>query len=754
MLSKKCQIKSLFLIITLFFLHTFPVNLNCQSKISDELDLENKQILLEAVSIKPHPRQYEWQKDEFTAFIHFGVNTFTGREWGTGFEDPKIFNPSNLNTDQWCEAVKSAGMKMVIITAKHHDGFCLWPTRYTDHSVASSNWLDGNGDVLKELSKSCEKYDLKLGVYLSPADLFQIENEKGLYGNGSAYSLRTIPRKVEGRPFKDKRTFKFLVDDYNEYFLNQLFELLTEYGPIHEVWFDGAHPKRKGGQQYTYQQWYDLIRELAPEAVIFGKGPDVRWCGNEAGNTRKSEWSIIPINGTPENWTWPDMTDDDLGSLSKIKECLDNNGFLHWYPAETNTSIRHGWFWRDEAQHVKSVEEILDIWYRSVGGNSLFLLNIPPDNNGLLSARDVAVLNKVGAILKNTFGKNLVDGATVNSASFNGDKYKPENTIDGNSSTCWMTPDLEMQGSFEITLPQKRTFNRIVLQEQIQDYSQRVSKFEIDAYKNDKWETIVEGTTIGYKNISRIDEIETDRIKVRILESRLSPTISSIGLFYEEVRISNPIISRDKSGIIKINCVPPGPIIKFTSDGTSPGKNSENFNEQVILKGKGIIKAIAIHPTKNIKSEIVTKKFDICPEKWSIYDFSSDQADNNENAAKVIDGDENTNWISQWRPTELNHPHFISINLGEELTLVGFSYTPRKEIVNGTIKDYSFFISDDGKNWNKIITSSFENIKNNPVQQFVRFKKHIKASFIKLESLSEINGNPWASAAEIGVITE
>jgi len=708
----------------------------------------------EAVLIKPHDRQYEWQKNEFTAFIHLGVNTFTGREWGTGFEDPKIFNPINLDTDQWCEEIKAAGMKMVIITAKHHDGFCLWPTRYTEHSVASSDWLNGKGDVVKDLSKSCEKYGLKLGIYLSPADLYQIENLEGLYGNGSKYSKRVIPRPIKGKPFRDKRTFSYIVDDYNEYFMNQLFELLTEYGLIHEVWFDGAHPKRKGGQKYTYNQWYELIRELVPEAVIFGKGPDVRWCGNEAGKTRESEWSVIPIGGSKDNWTWPDMTDDDLGSISKINEVLNKNGFLHWNPAETNTSIRHGWFWRDEAQYVKSVEEILDIWYRSVGGNTVFLLNIPPNNKGLLAERDVEVLNKVGGILENTFAENLAKGASVSSISYKDDNYKPDNIIDGNLSTCWMTPDLKMNGELEITLPKKKLFNRIVLQEQIQDYSQRISEFEILAFIENRWEKISKGTTIGYKHISRTEEISTDRIKIKILDSRMSPTINNFGLYYEEVRISNPVISRNKLGMVNIKCVSPGPIIKYTTDGSIPNENSDTYTKPIEMKEHGIVKAIAVHPTKRLKSEIATNKFDVCPEKWSIHGVSSEQADNNEQAYKSIDGDESTNWITQWRPSTIKHPHSIAVNLGEEVTLKGFSYTPRKGIINGTIKKYRFYVSENGTDWVNVVSKEFDNIKNNPVKQFVRFLDNVKASYIKLEALSEINGNPWASAAEIGIITK
>ncbi len=738
----------------IFFIFFFSSSSFCQVNNIDKIELTSKEVLGKAISVKPHKRQYEWQKNEFTAFIHFGVNTFTGREWGTGFENPKIFNPINLDTDQWCKVIKSAGMKMVIITAKHHDGFCLWSTRYTEHSVSSSNWQNGKGDILKELSRSCKKYGLRLGVYLSPADLYQIENENGLYGNRSEYTERIIPRKVNDRPFSDKRTFKFKVDDYNEYFMNQLFELLTEYGSIHEVWFDGAHPKRKGEQTYTYNQWYKLIRELAPEAVIFGKGPDVRWCGNEAGRTREAEWSVIPIGGTKEEWDWPDMTDDDLGSLPKIRANIKNGGFLHWYPAETNTSIRHGWFWRDEAQHVKSVNEILDIWYRSVGGNTVFLLNIPPNDRGLLSDRDVSTLQKVGKILDNSFAENLTIGANVKASSVKNENHKAEFILDGNLSTCWMTPDYEMRGELEITLPEKKNFNRIVLQEQIQDFSQRISKFEIDAFLDNTWQNIYQGTTIGYKHICRTNEIETDRVRIKILDSRVAPTINNFGLFYEEVRISNPIISRNKSGEVIISCYPPGPIIKYTTDGSEPDNNSKVFINSFEIKGNGLIKAIAVHPTKNIKSETVKKEFDVCSEKWSIHSVSSEQTDNNEDAFKVIDGNEQTNWITQWRPDALGHPHYIAINLGEESELKGFSYTPRKGIVNGTIKKYNFYVSQDGENWEQIISDEFDNIKNNPVKQYVRIDKKVKAKFIKFEAHSEINGNPWASAAEIGIITK
>lgn len=732
--------------------------LSCKNQTAQELPVHDtlKQLMLESIECKPHPRQLAFHENEFTAFIHFGVNTFTGREWGTGMEDPKIFNPKKMDTDQWCEAMKSAGMKMVIITAKHHDGFCLWPSRYTNHSVASSPWKNGNGDVVKELAISAKKYGLKLGVYLSPADLFQIENAKGLYGNKSEYSQRSIPRDIEGRPFENGKKFSFLVDDYNEYFLNQLYELLTEYGPVHEVWFDGAHPKRKGNQQYTYKAWYKLIRELAPEAVIFGKGPDVRWCGNEAGRTRESEWSVLPIHGNSDDWDWPDMTGDDLGSLEKISQELSTDAFLHYYPAETNTSIREGWFWRDEKQNVKTSEEIIDTWYRSVGGNTVFLLNIPPNTDGLFSSRDVEVLEKVGEVLGNTFEKNLLKSAMVKASSVAGNEYSPSYCLDNDPTSCWKAKEWELQSELTIETPITEKFNRLVFQEDILNHSQRISSFAIDVFIDNKWEEVAKGTTVGYKRICRFPTMESKKIRIRILEARVAATISNIELYYEDVRLSMPIIQRDKSGKLSMHCDPEGPEIYYTLNGESPSSDSKKYNDEIAFPEGGTVKAIAVHPDTKKQSEESTISYDICPEKWSIESVDSEQVDYQEEGFRAIDGDLNTIWMSTWKPEATEHPHHLSIHLGEIVNLKGFSYTPPQgDNKNGTIKDYHFLVSMDGKNWESIIENgSFSNIKNNPVQQKVYFEKEIKAAYIQLQSINEINRNPWAAAAEVGVITK
>ena len=483
---------------------TFKNTIKVEATDTDEAVMEK------AAHVVPTANQLVALRNEFIAFVHFGPNTFTRMEWGTGKEDPKVFDLKELDTDQWCEAMKAAGMKMVILTAKHHDGFVLWQSRYTKHGIMSSGYKGGKGDVMKDLSASCRKYGLKLGVYLSPADLYQIESPDGLYGNLSQYTLCTIPREVPGRPFANKTKFQFMVDDYNEYFLNQLFELLTEYGPISEVWFDGAHPKTKGGQKYNYAAWRELIRTLAPDATIFGR-EDIRWCGNEAGNTRESEWNVIaPYTENPDSM---EVYMDLYGDLGTKKVLLgrDKPYYLHYQPAETNTSIREGWFYRDDThQRTRSADDVFDIYERSVGGNSIFLLNIPPNREGRFSAVDVEVLRETGKRIEETYGTNLLEGA-------NG----PKEVLDGKDDT-YVVLD-EMPGEVVVTLPKAVMLNRVVLKGAIATHSERVERHAVDVWVDGQWKEVVQSTNIGHKRILRFPDVTTDRIRIRILESRLAP---------------------------------------------------------------------------------------------------------------------------------------------------------------------------------------------------------------------------------------
>jgi len=435
-------------------------------------ELESK-----AARVVPSERQLRWQALEFQAFVHFGMNTFTDREWGEGTEDPKLFNPTDLDAGQWVEAVKAAGIRGLIVTAKHHDGFCLWPSEFTDHSVLSSPWKDGQGDVVGEVAAACKKGGLKFGVYLSPWD-----RHEASYGDS--------PR-------------------YNEHFKNQLSELLSQYGEISEVWFDGACGEGPNGkrQVYDWAGYFALIRELQPNAVISIMGPDARWIGNEAGVTRESEWSVIPVVGfddlpdekNPGGIAHLDAQAKDLGSFGRIAEAARLGGRLIWYPGQVDVSIRPGWFYHaSEDDKVKPLDQLLDIYYTSVGGNAQLLLNIPPDKRGRIHENDARRLKELGDRLRATFAVNLAAGA-----SYSGSGTVPEGGCP----------------SFLFELTGSSLFNIAVLQENLHN-GQRIEAFALDVWDGKDWVETACGTTVGWKKLLRVPTVEAAKVRVRILRAR------------------------------------------------------------------------------------------------------------------------------------------------------------------------------------------------------------------------------------------
>jgi alpha-L-fucosidase len=461
-------------------------------------------IIAKAANVRPSPRQLRWQKLELTTFFHFGVNTFTDREWGDGTEDPTIFNPVSLDAEQWIKAVRDAGFKQVIITAKHHDGFCLWPSRFTEHSVKNSPWKNGKGDVVKEVADACKKYNIGFGVYLSPWD----RNAK-MYGT----------------------------DAYNDYFINQLTELLTQYGRVDEVWFDGANGEGPNGkkQVYDFNRWYAHIRKLQPSATIAIMGPDVRWVGTESGYGREMEWSVVPADdnmlqkiadGSQKDVAYAptgDKMGKDLGSREKIREAKG----LVWYPAETDVSIRPGWFYHvKEDDEVKTPEKLLDIYFSSVGYNSVLLLNIPPDKRGLLSNSDVKSLKGFRQLLDKTFTNNLAKGAAIKSA--NGSNTKA--LLDEKYNTYFTTKAKDTTTIIELVLPANQTFDVLSLQENIA-IGQRIENFVLEYKDGNEWKQLAEGSTVGYKRLIRFKEITAKELRLKILSSRQNPTISEFGLY-------------------------------------------------------------------------------------------------------------------------------------------------------------------------------------------------------------------------------
>ncbi|MCQ4914039.1 MULTISPECIES: alpha-L-fucosidase [Bacteroides] len=446
----------------------FPQNATLQEKV----DM--------AARLVPTPQQLAWQQMELTAFLHFGINTFTGREWGDGTEDPALFNPSQLDAEQWVRTLKDAGFKMVLLTAKHHDGFCLWPTKTTTHSVASSSWKNGKGDVVKELRDACDKYGMKFGVYLSPWDR-----------NASCYG--DSPK-------------------YNQFFIQQLTELLTNYGEVHEVWFDGANGEGPNGkkQVYDWDAFYKTIQKLQPKAVMAIMGDDVRWVGNEKGIGRETEWNATVL--TPGIYARSEENNKRLGVFSKAedlgsRDILKNATELFWYPSEVDVSIRPGWFYhKEEDNKVKSLKHLADIYFQSVGYNSVLLLNIPPDRRGLINEADVTRLKEFAEYRKQAFADDRVkEGQKLWEAISNGERtYK-------------------LKSGSEI--------NVVMLQEDIAR-GQRVEAFSVEAQTADGWKEIAQGTTVGYKRLLRFPDVKANQLRIKIKSCRLTANISRVAAFY------------------------------------------------------------------------------------------------------------------------------------------------------------------------------------------------------------------------------
>ena len=610
----------------------------------------------------------------------------------------------------------------------------------------STGFENGKGDILKELAKSCKKYGLKLGIYMSPADLFQIESPTGLYGNLSKITKRTIPREIEGRPFANKTKFQFELDDYNEYFLNQLFEVLTEYGPVDEVWFDGAHPKTKGGQKYNYAAWKEVIHTLAPKAVIFGR-EDIRWGGNESGGTRDTEWNIIPYSDNPDTTShFPDMTAKSLGSREELYKAR----FLHYQQAETNTSIREGWFYRDEdKQRVRSADDVFDIYERSVGGNSTFLLNIPPNREGKFSPEDVKVLNEVGKRITETYSKNLFAAAKG-----------PKQVLDKSLATYVMLDS--KQKSIEITMIKPVTINRIVLQEAIASHSERVEKHRIEAWLDNKWQIIASASNIGYKRILRFPEVTASKFKLTVLSSRENPAIATIEAHYYVTRPPQLQFSRDIDGLLSISpktaefgWKPHGQNatlnlsenakIYYTTDGTTPTVHSTRYISP-FPHTKGEVKAIAIANTN--KGPVAIETFGILKNNWKL--LNADSETSVHLATMAFDNKKQTYWQSNASDTK----HQIAIDLANTHTLTGFIYTPPKAFLDGMMQNGIVQISDDGKIWEPIESFEFGNLINDPTARTFYFKKPVSARYIQLQATAIAGNKKSLCIAELDFLVQ
>jgi alpha-L-fucosidase len=429
---------------------------------------------------------------EYYAFIHFNMNTFTGKEWGDGREDPQLFAPSALDCRQWARLCKEAGMKGIILTAKHHDGFCLWPSRYTMQSVRNSPFRNGKGDILRELSEACEEFGLRFGIYISPWD-----RHEPSYGDS--------PR-------------------YNEHFKNQLREVLTSYGDVFEVWFDGACGEGPNGkrQEYDWKGFVDVVRGCQPNALIFSDGgPDVRWVGNESGFAGETNWSLL-------------RRDEVHPGYPKYQELISGHSDgTHWVPAECDVSIRPGWYYTAEQDgKVKTLEQLVEIYFSSVGRNANLLLNIPVDRRGLVHDDDAQRLHDLRSYLVSAFSRDLLRGATVIASQVRGNNecFAAENLTDGRFDTYWCTDDSTKTGVLVIALDGATPLSCVMIQEYI-PLGQRVEEFSIEIKGTGGWKEVARGTTIGYKRLLRFPKAIATHLKVNILASRACPVLSCVSAF-------------------------------------------------------------------------------------------------------------------------------------------------------------------------------------------------------------------------------
>jgi alpha-L-fucosidase len=505
----------------------------------------------------PSPQQLAWHERELYAFVHFNMNTFTGVEWGHGRETPSRFDPSQLDCRQWCALFKECGLTGVILTAKHHDGFCLWPSRFTEHDVASSPWRDGQGDVVKELADACREYGLWLGVYISPWD-----RNNPLYGKDDAA--------------------------YNDYFVGQLEELLTNYGTIAEVWWDGANGDRNDPakhQEYDWPRFVATVRRLQPGAVIFAPPytpGDIRWVGNEEGRAGATQWSTYPAN-----------VDEDPPTLNVGVE-----GANTWMPAETDVSIRPGWYWtRMTDDRVKSIDELLDVYYASVGHNTNLLLNFPVDDRGLVPDADARQLRSLATDLRSTFAKDHAQLRPANASNRRGGdaRFTAANLTDGDPTTYWTTDDDVTSSDVTIQLEQSTAINRVLIQEHI-ELGQRVRGWTLEVRIDGDWQKVSQGTTIGHKRIACFATVIADAVRLTITDSRACPVLENVGVFTAPPRVAirpSETVFVGKT-TVTLAADSPGCTIRYTVDGTTPGSKSPLYAKPFIVNESCRVRAVAI----------------------------------------------------------------------------------------------------------------------------------------------------------------
>jgi alpha-L-fucosidase len=664
----------------------------------------------------PTPRQLAWHDLEFYGFVHFTVNTFTDREWGYGDEQPTVFNPTAFDADQIARTARDAGMKGLILTAKHHDGFCLWPSQYTEHSVKNSPWKNGRGDVVRELGEACRRAGLKYGLYLSPWDR-----------NHADYA----------RP------------EYLTYYRNQLRELLTNYGPLFTVWFDGANGgdgfygganEKRSIDNRTYYDWpntWKLVRELQPMASMFSDaGPDFRWVGNEQGIAGETCWATLDMT-KPSRYP---------GGGSAGLNAGERPG-TQWLPAECDVSIRPGWFYHaGEDAAVKSPAQLLDIYYKSVGRGACLNLNLPPDRRGVIHENDVKSLREFRRLLDLTFAQNLVRGARViaSNSRGGGPTFAAANAIDGDRGTYWATDDGVNTPELVVELDREATFNVVDLREHL-PLGQRVEAFAVDAWRDGKWEEFAAGTSIGNRRLVRGPRITATKVRLRVTQAAVAPAIAEFGLYAEPVLLDPPAIVRTRQGAVSLHASTAATLLRYTTDGSEPTWTSPAYTAPFPLPRGGTVKARTFAAGGERAGETATRLFGVTKARWRVLSPAAAPQTKNPPRQMIDDAP-----ATVWRAPAAGRLE-VTLDLGEVIAMAALHYLPPVDGGRaGLVDRYEWHASADGKAWTSVAAGEFANIAANPIEQTVRLPAPVQARYLRFVAVHALD-DVSPAIAEIGV---
>lgn len=679
----------------------------------------------------PSERQLLWHEMEMYNMIEFNQINYLDKDWGWGNESPEIVNPYKFDAEEIVLRAKKAGSKGFLINAKHHGGFCMWPTATTEYNISKSPWRDGKGDWVGEWEAACRKHGLKFGIYLSPWD---------------------------------RNTAKFGTQEYLDMFKAQLRELLTNYGELFIIWFDGAPGEGgdgyygganeyRGGflEYYDWENIYALCRELQPDAVIFGDpGPDVRWVGNEKGYAGETCWSTLFY--PEDNWNGRPIPTGSPEHRKRINE--GNRNGMYWIPAEADFSLRRRFTWHAaDSFSVKTPQKLFDIYINSVGRGQDWDLNLPINPEGRQDEADRLALEEFGRYLEETFSRDLALNSRIQASDIRGRdsiRYGTDMLTDGDRYSYWATDDDVTSAELVISFPAKEVFNIIKIRENIK-LGQRIDSVRIDIEDNGVWHETAGATSIGACRLIRLKNyVEADRVRMRFY-APVALAVSEIGFYKEPEAPVAPVIVRSKDGMVSLQIERPAAEIRYTLDGSVPDRTSLLYTGEFDFSREGVVRAAAFL-SDGTRGETAARTFDACKRGWKILGTDYGTGSSAEN---LIDDSEQTFWSTAGNagPDGKFSPQSVIIDTGSEIHVKGFSYTPRQDgSSEGVIDRIRLETSTDGKVWRTVYEDFIPNIRQAPVYRSFLLEETVSCRYIRVTALRVLEGN-YATGAEFGLIT-